>query len=92
MNLKEHTERICSLLENSSYGEEAESIQDMYYKVEHLETNHAERISALENLISRCYPRWLGDYYIAGLSYQEWTNLIASFKKKLLKEIKRSRN
>jgi len=85
--MKELVEQICDLLKNSSYEEEVKSIQDMFYKVKHLEKDDEKRILALENLISRCHPRWLGDYHIVGLSYQEWTDLIISFKKELLKEI-----
>ncbi|VTQ52260.1 Uncharacterised protein [Campylobacter jejuni] len=45
-----------------------------------------ERALAIEGLISRCHPKWLGDYYINNITYKEWTDIITDFKKKLIEK------
>ncbi|MFE8100742.1 hypothetical protein RBA63_13135 [Brenneria goodwinii] len=87
MNLKECPETICDLLMRSSYQDEANEINSLVNKVLNLSKNDSERTLAIESLISRCHPKWLGDYYINGVSHKEWTDLVTEFRKKLKKEI-----
>lgn len=83
MNIKECGERICYLLIQSSYESEAAEIHSLVNKILTSGEDDNDRAIAIENLISRCHPKWLGDYYINGISYVEWTNLISLFKTKL---------
>jgi hypothetical protein len=87
MNLKEYSEKICDLLIRSSYQDEANEIDLLVKEVLNFKKNDSERRSAIDSLISRCHPKWLGDYYINGVSYKEWTDLITTFRNKLKKEI-----
>ncbi|MEN4913458.1 hypothetical protein [Erwinia amylovora] len=86
MNLEEVSQKICSVLISSAYVDEAREIKELMIKVLTLDENDPVRMSAIESLISRCHPKWLGDYYINNISYKEWTDLITNFKKKLIKE------
>ncbi|MDX5630811.1 MULTISPECIES: hypothetical protein [unclassified Brenneria] len=87
MNLKECSEKICDLLLRSSYQDEANEIGFLANKILNLDKGDSERISIIESLISRCHPKWLGDYYINGVNYKEWTDLVTAFRNKLKKEI-----
>lgn len=51
----------------------------MVLMISTLEKNDKNRLSAINDLISRCHVKWLGDYYINDLSYKEWTDLIYFF-------------
>ncbi|ADP11298.1 hypothetical protein EJP617_16170 [Erwinia sp. Ejp617] len=86
MNLEEISEKICNILISSAYFDEAKEIKELMNKALTLNKNDTIRMSAIENLISRCHPKWLGDYYVSNISYKEWTDLITNFKKKLIKE------
>ncbi|WP_168404995.1 hypothetical protein [Erwinia amylovora] len=86
MNLEEVSQKICSVLISSAYVDEAREIKELMIIVLTLDENDPVRMSAIESLISRCHPKWLGDYYINNISYKEWTDLITNFKKKLIKE------
>lgn len=83
MNIKECSEEICHLLIQSSYEAEAAEIHSLVNKILTSGKDDNDREMAIKNLILRCHPKWLGDYYINGVSYVEWTNLISSLKTKL---------
>lgn len=84
MNLEGISEKICDKLIFSSYVDEANEIKSLMTKLLTLDKSDPSRISAIDNLISRCHPKWLGDYYINNVTYKEWTDLITDFKKKLI--------
>ncbi|WP_072052714.1 hypothetical protein [Pantoea anthophila] len=86
MNLEEVEKKICDILTSSSYLDEAIEINDLMLKVLTLNKNDPLRTMAIDSLISRCHPKWLGDYYVNNVSYKEWTDLISDFKNKLNKE------
>jgi len=86
MNLEDISDEICSTLVSSAYFDEANEIKELIINVLKLEKNNPTRVSAIDSLISRCHPKWLGDYYINNVSYKEWTDLITKFKNKLIKE------
>ncbi|MFZ4835078.1 hypothetical protein [Rouxiella sp. Mn2063] len=86
MNLENISDKICSVLITSAYVDEAKEIKGLMINILTLEKHNPIRVSALESLISRCHPKWLGDYYINNVSYKEWTDLITKFKNKLIKE------
>lgn len=83
MNLNEIAEKLCNILFSSAYNNEANEIRSLMIKVLSLEKNDPVRISAIDDLISRCHPKWLGDYYIKNIIYSEWTDLIIDFKNEL---------
>jgi len=83
MNLNEIAEKLCNILFSSVYNNEANEIRSLMIKVLSLEKNDPVRISAIDDLISRCHPKWLGDYYIKNITYSEWTDLIIDFKNEL---------
>ncbi len=85
MNLEETSAKICDILISSVYVDEANEINELMINVVILDKSDPIRISAIENLISRCHPKWLGDYYINNITYKEWTDIISDFKKKLIK-------
>ncbi|NTX79431.1 hypothetical protein FCL49_11025 [Serratia proteamaculans] len=85
MNLKEVSEKICKALISSSYIDEASKIKTLVDKVLTLDKNDNIRTAAIEELISRCHPKWLGDYYIKNTTYKEWTDLITDLKIRLNK-------
>ncbi|KGT94594.1 hypothetical protein NG99_08245 [Erwinia typographi] len=85
MNLEQISEKICNMLTASSYFDEANDIKKLMIKVLTLNRNDSDRVNAIDSLISRCHPKWLGDYYINNITYKEWTDLITQFKNKLNK-------
>lgn len=85
MNLEDISEKICDILISSAYIVEANEINSLMNKVLEFDGSDPIRMSAIDNLISRCHPKWLGDYYINNVSYKEWTDLITDFKKHLSK-------
>lgn len=87
MNLIECSEKISDLLLRSSYQKEANEIKLLVNRILILDKGDSERISIIKNLISRCHPKWLGDYYIHMISYKEWTDLVTELSNKLKKEI-----
>lgn len=70
---------MCDILSRSGFNKEASEISSMVLMISTLEKNDKNRISAINDLISRCHVKWLGDYYINDLSYKEWTDLIYFF-------------
>lgn len=86
MNLEKIGEKIYDILASSSYLDEANDIKDLMIKVLTLNKNDPLRMVAIDSLISRCHPKWLGDYYVNNVTYKEWTDLITDFKNKLNKE------
>lgn len=83
MNIKECSEKLCFLLTQSAYVDEANEIDNLVSKILSSNTESNDRKLAINSLISRCHPKWLGDYYIEGITYKEWTDLISLFKTKL---------
>lgn len=83
MSIKECSERLCYLLTQSSYRDEASEINFLVNKILISKKDADDRVMTINKLISRCHPKWLGDYYITGMSYSEWTDLISLFKKQL---------
>ncbi|WP_034912095.1 hypothetical protein [Erwinia sp. 9145] len=83
MNLEQISEKICDMLIASSYFDEANDIRVLMMKILALNKNDPNRVNAIDSLISRCHPKWLGDYYINNVTYKEWTDLITQFKNKL---------
>lgn len=84
MGLEGLSQKIYDILMSSSYANEAEEINNLMSKVLILNEIDPVRFSAIESLLSRCHPRWLGDYYVKNFSYAEWISLITQFKTKLL--------
>ena len=82
---RRNRKKICNLLSLSGYVQEAKEISDMMNKLLILDKGEAERRSTINNLISRCHTKWLGDYYVDNITYKEWTDIITEFKKKLNK-------
>ena len=86
MNLDEISTLICERLQASSYHDEAKEIEELVKKVLLLDKKDPLRTHAIQTLISRCHIKWLGDYYIHDISFNEWTNLISLFKRKLIEQ------
>ncbi|MEB6533655.1 hypothetical protein MXM51_03720 [Pantoea stewartii] len=86
MNLEEVAKKICDILASSAYLDESNDIKDLMIKVLTLDKNDPLRMMAIDSLISRCHPKWLGDYYVNNITYKQWTDLITDFKNKLNKE------
>jgi len=87
MTLEETSRSLCDILSRSGFNKEASEISTMIFMISTLDKSDENRLSAINDLISRCHVKWLGDYYICNLSYKEWTNLIYSFKTKLSREM-----
>lgn len=87
MTIEEYSSTICNLLKNSSFYEEAQEIDSLTNIISCFPKGEEKRRKALQSLISRCHPKWLGDYYITGVDYIEWTRLLTNFKAKLKKEL-----
>lgn len=87
MSIKQISVIICDLLTNSSFKVEAQEISSLINEILTLPKGNDTRKLAINNLISRCHPRWLGDYYINEIDYKKWTDLIADFKNQLKKEL-----
>lgn len=83
MNIKECSEEICHLLIQSYYEAEAAEINSLVNNILASGKDDNDREMAIKKLILRCHPKWLGDYYINGVSYVEWTNLISLLKNNL---------
>ncbi|MBC0853036.1 hypothetical protein [Pantoea stewartii] len=86
MNLEEVGKKICDILASSAYLDESNDIKDLMIKVLTLDKNDPLRMMAIDSLISRCHPKWLGDYYVNNINYKQWTDLITDFKNELNKE------
>lgn len=87
MTIKQTSDTICDLLNQSSFKVEAQEISNLINDILTLPKGSDTRKLAINNLISRCHPRWLGDYYINDIDYKKWTNLISDFKNQLKKEL-----
>ncbi|AOR64134.1 hypothetical protein [Pectobacterium wasabiae] len=84
MSLSDIGKSICDHLASASIDKEVEEIE-MFLKIID-EGNDREEVNlAIDNLLSRCHIRWLGDYYIEGITYQEWNKLISKFRRSLNK-------
>lgn len=83
MSLNEAGEKLCNILYLSAYDDEANEIRNLMIAINFLEKDDPVRISAIDDLILRCHPKWLGDYYIKNITYSEWTDLIVNFKNQL---------
>jgi len=64
MSLNEAGEKLCNILYSSAYDDEANEIRNLMIAINFLEKDDPVRISAIDDLILRCHPKWLGDYYI----------------------------
>ncbi len=67
----------------ASIEQEAMRIDGFIKKSIDENNNLEERREAIKNLLSCCHPRWLGDYYVEGITYKEWTDLISIFYRSL---------
>ncbi|MDI6539456.1 hypothetical protein QMA77_21245 [Pantoea ananatis] len=85
MSIDKTSLKIYEALMFASYVDEANEIKSLIGKVLTLSKSDPERLSAIESLLSRCHPKWLGDCYVKNNSYNEWMELIAKFKKELSK-------
>ncbi|WP_233959404.1 hypothetical protein [Pectobacterium versatile] len=85
MNIKEIGNKMCDHLILSSHQKEALEIDGLLKKIFNEINDPVERKTVIDNLLLRCHPKWLGDYYVDGVTYQEWTNLISSFERSLNK-------
>lgn len=86
MTLEETSRSLCDILTRSGFNKEAREISAMIFMISTLDNNDKNRLTYINDLISRCHVKWLGDYYISDLSYKEWTGLIHDFKVKLSRE------
>lgn len=85
MSIDKTSLKIYEALMFSSYVDEANEIKSLMGKVLKLSKSDPERLSAIEILLSRCHPKWLGDCYVKNNSYNDCMELIAKFKKELSK-------
>ncbi|MDN4133352.1 MULTISPECIES: hypothetical protein [Pantoea] len=85
MSIDKTSLKIYEALMFASYVDEANEIKSLMGKVLTLSKSDSERLSAIESLLLRCHPKWLGDCYVKNNSYNEWMELIAKFKKELSK-------
>ncbi len=83
MNLKECNDTLCDLLKRSGYEDEADEIQALVDIVLDPNSSDSQRNEAIKNLTMRCHPKWLGDFFIDGMTYPQWTDLITHFEKLL---------
>ncbi|MEF9678768.1 hypothetical protein ABRQ00_21160 [Pectobacterium aroidearum] len=90
MSMSDIAKEICGYLTSASIHDEVTEIEGFIKVIFDENENIEVRKSAIDNLLLRCHPKWLGDYYVEGVTYQEWTNLISrldrslnKFKKKL---------
>lgn len=79
MNIQEIGNKLCGYLVLFSNQNEVLEIDGILKKILDESSDPVERKEAIDNLLSRCQPKWLGDYYVEGITYQEWTNLISRF-------------
>ena len=86
MTLEETSRSLCDILTRSGFNKDASEISAMVFIISKLDKSDKNRLNYINNLISRCHVKWLGDYYISDLSYKEWTDLIHDFKVKLSRE------
>lgn len=86
MTFEEISRTVCDILSRSGFNKDASEISSMVLMISTLEKNDKNRLSAINDLISRCHVKSLGDYYISDLSYKEWSDLIYVFKGKLSSE------
>ncbi|NHB90457.1 hypothetical protein C5471_23380 [Photorhabdus tasmaniensis] len=80
MNIKECNEIICKHLIDSCYQDEANDIRNLTCIVLSNCASEDEKTISTNDLLSRCHPRWLGDYYIKDVTYKYWTDLITKFR------------
>lgn len=71
MTFEEISRTVCDILSRSGFKKEASEISSMVLMISTLEKNDKNRLSAINDLISRCHVKWLGDYYISDLSHKE---------------------
>ncbi|WP_409309261.1 hypothetical protein [Pectobacterium sp. B1J-3] len=89
MNINNAGKRICDHLLSASIDKEAMEIASLIKIIIDENNDIEERNEAIDNLLSRCHPKWLGDYYIKDVTYQEWFTLISKFNRALNKYKKR---
>ncbi|AFI89107.1 hypothetical protein EXT68_19655 [Pectobacterium parmentieri] len=90
MSLSDIGKSVCDHLASASIDKEVEEIEKLLKIID--EGRGREEINlAIDSLLSRCHPRWLGDYYIEDITYQDWTHLISKFHRSLNK-LKRKLN
>ncbi|MEQ9904268.1 hypothetical protein [Pectobacterium aroidearum] len=85
MNIKEIGNKICDHLILSSHQKEALEIDGLLKKIFNETNDPIEKKTVIDNLLLRCHPKWLGDYYVEGVTYQDWTNLISRFDRSINK-------
>ncbi|MDE8744543.1 MULTISPECIES: hypothetical protein [Pectobacterium] len=85
MSMSDIGKEICDHLTSASINNEAMEIEGFIKIIVDESENIEVRKSAIDNLLSRCHPKWLCDYYVEGVTYQEWTSLISRFDRSLNK-------
>lgn len=86
MNLKECNDTLCDLLRRSGHEDQANEIQALLDIVLAPGSSDSLRDEAIKNLAMRCHPRWLGDFFIDGMTYPRWTDLITHFETRLIRQ------
>lgn len=85
MNIRACSDLICDHLTQSSFQKEADEVRQLTDVVLNETASLGERQDAAKQLISRCHVKWLGDYFIVGVSYDQWLKLLTQFSKLLSK-------
>lgn len=81
MKIIDTKNKVCSLLRESSFDDEAAQIETFINKI--VDKNETEKNFYIDEIVSRCHIKWLGDYYIKGVSYNSWISLIYELKKEV---------
>ncbi|QSB20386.1 hypothetical protein JN403_05255 [Pseudomonas sp. 15A4] len=85
MNIRACSDLICDHLTQSSFQKEADEVRQLTDAVLNETASLSARQDAAKQLISRCHVKWLGDYFIVGVSYDQWLKLLTQFSKLLSK-------
>ena len=78
MKIVDLKNRVCSLLRESSFDEEATQIDSIIDRI--IDPEEINKKKYIEEIVSRCNIRWLGDYYIKGVTYNSWVKLISNLE------------
>lgn len=85
MNIRASSDLICDHLTQSSFQKEADEVSQLTDAVLNETASMGERQDAAKQLISRCHVKWLGDYFIVDVSYDQWLQLLTQLSKLLSK-------
>lgn len=71
--------RIVELLRTSDLPHEADELEKL--AAEYHSSSIEKKRETADRIKNMCHPKWLGDFYIKGVSLREWYSLIDKLSK-----------